>query len=180
MNTEVRTAPVQERSMTSLSRILDAAADLLAEREPGRITMATIGDRAGLSKAAVYRYFTDRPALMRAVIEERSVPLLDYLNAAAPAGVHAVARRYAVALTNDPVLKAVLVTGYSAVEVGDYAVEIEADLAEVVAETGPERDALRVLLRTARAVAELAVLTGNDVEDLMGSLHEAFQPAASS
>ena len=66
MTDELRRAPAQDRSARRLDLILDTAAALLDE-ESGIPTPTAIGRRAGMSHAAVYRYFADAEAVVRAL-----------------------------------------------------------------------------------------------------------------
>jgi AcrR family transcriptional regulator len=62
-------APVarQERSRRTLDRLLDAAEQVLAEHGLEGATVPAIARQAGTSVGAVYRRFTDKDALLRAV-----------------------------------------------------------------------------------------------------------------
>ncbi len=75
MSKEVRRVPKQDRARRSVAAILDATAELLGE-EATPITMSAIGERAGISKAAIYRYFPDQTA----VIHELAVRYLGELD----------------------------------------------------------------------------------------------------
>jgi AcrR family transcriptional regulator len=44
--------------------ILDAAATVLADRDPTEVTLEEIADAAGISRALIYNYFADRSALL--------------------------------------------------------------------------------------------------------------------
>lgn len=75
MSKDVRRVPKQDRARRSVTAILDATAELLGE-EATPITMSAIGQRAGISKAAIYRYFPDQTA----VIHELAVRYLGELD----------------------------------------------------------------------------------------------------
>lgn len=62
-------APVaqQERSRRTLDRLLDAAEQVLAEQGLEGATVPAIARQAGMSVGVVYRRFTDKDALLRAV-----------------------------------------------------------------------------------------------------------------
>lgn len=75
MSKDVRRVPKQDRARRSVAAILDATAELLGE-EQTPITMSAIGQRAGISKAAIYRYFPDQTA----VIHELAVRYLGELD----------------------------------------------------------------------------------------------------
>lgn len=61
-----------ERSELGAERILDAAAQLFAEQGIGRPGMEDIARAAGCSRATVYRYFENKPALLRAFVHREA------------------------------------------------------------------------------------------------------------
>ena len=61
-----------ERSELGAERILDAAAQLFAEQGIGRPGMEDIARSAGCSRATVYRYFENKPALLRAFVHREA------------------------------------------------------------------------------------------------------------
>jgi AcrR family transcriptional regulator len=63
--TALRHQPEQERSRAGVEAILDATAELLERDGVDRTTITAIAKRAGLSKAAVYRYFPNKATLIR-------------------------------------------------------------------------------------------------------------------
>lgn len=60
-----RREPEQRRSRAGVESILNAAAALLDEQGIDQITMTAIAAGAGLSKAALYRYFPNKAAIIR-------------------------------------------------------------------------------------------------------------------
>lgn len=58
--------PSQARAHRTRERILDAAAELLGEQGVERISTNTIAARAGVTPPALYRYFPNKYAVMRA------------------------------------------------------------------------------------------------------------------
>ncbi len=68
-DTDVRRRPEQERSRAGVQAILDATAVLLDERSIDQVTMTEIAQCACCSKAAVYRYFPTKTAVVRALAE---------------------------------------------------------------------------------------------------------------
>ncbi|MGA2436636.1 MAG: TetR/AcrR family transcriptional regulator, partial [Bryobacteraceae bacterium] len=62
-----RRTPVQERSQTTVARILGAASHLLAKRQLGEITTNQIARQAKLSVGALYRFFPDKQAIVDAL-----------------------------------------------------------------------------------------------------------------
>ena len=62
---ERRRSPEQERSRAGVHAILEATASLLNHAGVDQLTMTAIAQEAGLSKAAVYRYFPTKAAVLR-------------------------------------------------------------------------------------------------------------------
>lgn len=54
---------------SSRERILDAAADLVAEIGAGRLTLEAVAERAGLSKGGLLYNFPSKQALLRGMVE---------------------------------------------------------------------------------------------------------------
>lgn len=67
MSANLRNEPVQARSTARLTRLLDAAAEVVDEIGFERLTTAMVAERAGASIGTVYRYFPDRIALLQAL-----------------------------------------------------------------------------------------------------------------
>jgi AcrR family transcriptional regulator len=61
-----------ERSELGAERILDAAAQLFAHQGIRRPGMEDIARAAGCSRATVYRYFENKPALLRAFVHREA------------------------------------------------------------------------------------------------------------
>lgn len=61
----LRREPEQDRSRAGVEAILDATAELLDHQGIDQITMTAIAAGAGLSKAALYRYFPNKAAIIR-------------------------------------------------------------------------------------------------------------------
>jgi AcrR family transcriptional regulator len=72
-------APQQERSLDSTRRLLDAAAELVAERGYTRATLAEIGARAGFSRGIVRARFGSKENLMWALVNRASRSWFDHL-----------------------------------------------------------------------------------------------------
>lgn len=68
-NKENRAVPQQERSQRRYDAILDAGAAVFAEHGVEAATMQEIAERAGTSIGSVYRFFADKEALFRAVVD---------------------------------------------------------------------------------------------------------------
>lgn len=74
----LRRTPVQRRGAEQLRRLVDTAAELVAESGPEELTTSLVAKRAGVSVGLVYRYFADKDALLVAVLR-RSLEGLDAL-----------------------------------------------------------------------------------------------------
>jgi AcrR family transcriptional regulator len=59
-------------------RLLEATGELLRTTSPWEVTMPVIADRAGLSPATAYRYFSSVDSLMNAYLCEVIIQLRDY------------------------------------------------------------------------------------------------------
>ncbi len=61
---------LQDRSKKTASRLLKAAEDILGQRGLEGAAIPEIAKRAGVSPASIYRRFTDKDGLLRAVFEQ--------------------------------------------------------------------------------------------------------------
>jgi AcrR family transcriptional regulator len=87
------------RREASQARILEVAAQLIAERGAVGVATEDICQRVGCSRATLYRYLGGRPAIFDALVRQRSIP------------VTAAVRRATAALTGDErVVESILVT----------------------------------------------------------------------
>jgi AcrR family transcriptional regulator len=66
-DTSMRRLPQQVRSQQRVDLILDTAADLFAEVGYESMTTNSISERAGISIGSLYRYFSDKDAILRAL-----------------------------------------------------------------------------------------------------------------
>ncbi len=78
-----RVLPRQDRAVQTRDRLLDIAGELLGEVGIERISTNMIAARAGVSPAALYRYYTDKysvlEALGRRFMERQNQALYDWL-----------------------------------------------------------------------------------------------------
>jgi AcrR family transcriptional regulator len=90
----VRAAPKQERAVQTRERLLDIAGKLLAQVGIERISTNMIAARAGVSPAALYRYFTDKYAILEALgrrlMDRQNAALFGWLEAHRAGGVEAL------------------------------------------------------------------------------------------
>jgi AcrR family transcriptional regulator len=64
-----RKAPQQERSRSTVARIVAATASLLRTVDPDLVTTNAISEKADLSKGSIYQYFTNKEEIILAAIE---------------------------------------------------------------------------------------------------------------
>jgi AcrR family transcriptional regulator len=95
---------------TVSDRILDAAASCVLAFGVGRVTLAEIARRAGVSRPTVYRRFPDTPSILSSLLTLRITRALDAAPSEGVGRAHVVARIVAVAerLRHDDVIMAVL------------------------------------------------------------------------
>lgn len=63
----LRRTPSQDRSVQRVEAILDAAADLLHNRDPEQITVRELAHAAGVPTGTVYQFFADKDAVLQAL-----------------------------------------------------------------------------------------------------------------
>ena len=66
--TTTRKTPVQRRSRATVAVILEAAAHVLEERGHAGFTTNHVAQRAGVSIGSLYQYFSDKDALLTALV----------------------------------------------------------------------------------------------------------------
>jgi len=64
-----RRSPVQARSRERVERILDVAARIVVERGVDALTTRSVADEADVPVASLYQYFSDRDAVLLALVE---------------------------------------------------------------------------------------------------------------
>ncbi len=90
----LRAAPQQERAVQTRDRLLDIAGELLGEVGIERISTNMIAARAGVSPAALYRYFKDKYAVLEALgrrfMDRQNNVLFAWLDKYKPGGLDAL------------------------------------------------------------------------------------------
>ena len=90
----MKAAPRQERSLATCQRLLDVAGELLGEVGVERISTNLICARAGLTPPALYRYYTDKYAILEALgrrlMDRQNAVLFAWLDRHGPAGLKAL------------------------------------------------------------------------------------------
>lgn len=77
----ISAANLGEHRALTLGRIYDATRELLGERGPATITLATVAARAGVGRTAIYNYFPDRETLLLEFITAETDDYLERLQA---------------------------------------------------------------------------------------------------
>ncbi len=72
--------PTTEKGRTTRARIIQAAAELVAERGAAAMSLDEVGARAHASRSQLYHYFEDRDDLIRAVIDATTDTVLGAQN----------------------------------------------------------------------------------------------------
>jgi len=75
----VPTEPKTRRGRRSRDLILECAAELIAERGVGRLSLDDVLAAAGASKSQLYHYFADRDALVEAAVARRCTQVQEAL-----------------------------------------------------------------------------------------------------
>ena len=70
-------APLTEKGRATRTRILQAAAELVAEEGAAGMSLDDVSARTGASRSQLYHYFDDRGDLVRAVIDVTTDAVLD-------------------------------------------------------------------------------------------------------
>lgn len=90
-----RGAPRQDRAVQTYERLLDVAGELLAEVGVERISTNLICARAGVTPPALYRYFSDKYAVLEALgrrlMDRQNAVLFAWIQRHAPRGLEAMA-----------------------------------------------------------------------------------------
>ncbi|MHA6667904.1 TetR/AcrR family transcriptional regulator [Homoserinimonas sp. A447] len=81
ITSKLRNEPVQARSTARLTRLLDAAAEVIDEIGFERLTTAMVAERAGASIGTVYRYFPDRIAVLQSLSVRATAVFIDEVTA---------------------------------------------------------------------------------------------------
>ncbi|MCX2729734.1 TetR/AcrR family transcriptional regulator [Saccharopolyspora sp. NFXS83] len=75
----------EERRDEAERRLLDAAAELIGEVGPSKVTLAAIGERAGYSRGLATHHFGSKPALMERLVDSVTDRFREVLRPDAPA-----------------------------------------------------------------------------------------------
>lgn len=89
VSAKLRNEPVQARSTARLTRLLDAAAEVVDEIGFERLTTAMVAERAGASIGTVYRYFPDRIAVLQSLSARSTAEFIEEVGSALRGQTHA-------------------------------------------------------------------------------------------
>ena len=76
-----RRSPVQARSRERVERILDVAARIVVERGVDALTTRSVAAEAGVPVASLYQYFSDREAVLLALVERDIIEMDEQVRA---------------------------------------------------------------------------------------------------
>lgn len=167
-----RRLPVQGRSRARVAQILDAAARLVVEDGVEALTTRGIADEAGVPVASLYQYFSDKDAVLLALVErdmaEMDAQVADDLAALETISVRSVVettmRAYVKVYHRRPAFLEIWMRGRGNATIRAYGREhnrrTAQDLLAFVADLGVTGSELTV------QVAELAVEVGDRVFQL--------------
>ena len=110
--------PAQARSARHIEALLDAAADLLRDRQPEAITVRDLAAAAGVPTGTIYQFFDDKDAVLQALAVRflSEMPeVLDVAPASArddwPGTVGAVVDGYAAMVREHPAIRRLWLSG---------------------------------------------------------------------
>ena len=75
----IRTQPVQQRSLDTMELVLDTAAALLEELGTDAVTTKLIATRAGIRVRSVYRYFSNKQAIIHELARRMALAQTEYI-----------------------------------------------------------------------------------------------------
>lgn len=155
-----------DRRAPAVERILDAAGGLFAARGVDVVGMSDIATAAGCSRATLYRYFPDRPALQSAYVQREAIRVGGLVAAdlaALPGGADLVTEAVLSSLRHvrDAPALAAWFGGGDAGRTADRAIESEV-IEALGLSMAPDPDAARWLVR---AIVSLLTVPGRDGAD---------------
>lgn len=72
-----RRRATQARSRATVEKIVASAAELVAERGGGQVTMTEIAQRSGVVIGSLYQYFSDRSKIMEALLVRHNAEVME-------------------------------------------------------------------------------------------------------
>jgi len=162
-----RRLPVQERSRERVERILDAASEIVLKSGVDALTTRQIATHAKIPVASLYQYFSDRDAVLLALVErdmaEMDAQVADDLAALTSYSVATIVettmRAFVKVYHRRPAFMEIWVRGRSNQAIYDYGREHNRRTAEAVLAFVSELGIARPELTT--RVAEFAVEAGD-------------------
>lgn len=125
--------PAQDRSARRIEALLDAAADLLSERDPEAITVRDLAAAAGIPTGTIYQFFDDKDTVLQALALRFLAAMPGVLDGvASPSGdwsrtVGRIVDAYAAMIREHPAIRRLWLSG--ALDAATRGVERETDAA---------------------------------------------------
>ena len=174
------------RSEVAADRILDAAGELFAQRNPSSVGMHEIASAAGCSRATLYRYFENREALHTAYVHREAYALHSKMTERIADIADPRERLVAGFLTSldlvrqSPALSSWFATNGSpiGVEIAEQSDVIQAMGSAFIVSLGPDDPAAveRKARWLVRVLLSLLLLPGRDAEDEKSMIEEFLMP----
>ena len=76
---KINAATIDEHKEQTRKALLDAAASSFVVRGLGATSIGTLADEAGIARTTVYEYFSNKEAVLAALIDERVPPVIDQI-----------------------------------------------------------------------------------------------------
>jgi AcrR family transcriptional regulator len=146
MTTSLRRVPSQERSAKRVSAMLDACAQIVAERGYDGLTTTLVAERAGVAIGSLYQFFPDKRAIALALADRNRATFVERVTARCDRESFADWREAVEAVLEEFLDMHRSVPGFSEVRFGD-------DITERGAEAD-EHDNLAVSEQLATMLAE--------------------------
>ncbi|WP_197381945.1 TetR/AcrR family transcriptional regulator [Mycolicibacterium mengxianglii] len=174
------------RGEVAADRILDAAGELFAQRNPGSVGMHEIASAAGCSRATLYRYFENREALHTAYVHREAYALHSQMIEHIAAIADPRERLVAGFLTSlqlvrqSPALSSWFATSGTpiGVEIAEQSDVIKAMVSAFIVSLGADDpDAVERKARwLVRVLTSLLLLPGRDADDERAMVEEFLMP----
>ncbi len=172
------------RSLRAAGRILDAAAELFAERGVAATQMADIARAAGCSRATLYRYFDSRQAVQSAFVHREAhrvaAAVTEEIRGIEDPGARAVAgiRASLRLVRSDPLLIAWFRPGDAGIALGiaQTSQVIEAISGSLFGARGGFDDRTQLARWLTRVIVSLLTVPGHDDADERAMLERCVAP----
>ena len=167
-----RRSPVQARSRQRVERILDAAARVVVDGGVDALTTRSVAEGAGVPVASLYQYFSDRDAVLLALVERDIAEMDDQVRAdlavlrtlSIASLVETTMRAYTKVFARRPEFVAIWLRGRTNAAIHDFGRRHNRGTARELREFAVDSGLVRPELPL--AAAELAVEIGDRVFQL--------------